>query len=199
MTSSHSKAEIRSDGHRSTIKPAHMACARVSLVYGSGRRKGDLFIDDYIKTSEPVADYLTQFSGVHPGDLDPGVSTKHLTTLKQTYCKIRALELRGVVFVGHGLSKDFRVINISPPVKQVIDTVLIYHIRGRRKISLKYLAWKVLGQRMQMSEFGHDSVEDSRAALALYVLFAPYCVHKYEHSYHHHRVAVFQRQPLNFC
>ena len=111
------EAEIRSDGHRSTIKPAHMACARVSLVYGSGPKKGEAFIDDYIKTSEPVADYLTKFSGVHPGDLDPGVSTKHLTTLKQTYCKIRSLELRGVIFVGHGLSKDFRVINISPPEK----------------------------------------------------------------------------------
>jgi hypothetical protein len=38
------EAEIRSDGHRSTIKPAHMTCARVSLVYGSGPKKGDCFV-----------------------------------------------------------------------------------------------------------------------------------------------------------
>lgn len=43
--------------------------------------------------------------------------------------QIRFLELRGVIFVGHGLSKDFRVINISPPANQVIDTVNIYHVR----------------------------------------------------------------------
>ena len=60
------------------------------------------------------------------------------------------------------------VSRITDVKRQVIDTVNIFHIRGRRKISLKYLTWKVLGQRMQMSEFGHDSVEDSRAALALY-------------------------------
>ena len=48
------EAEIRSDGHRSTTKPAHMACARISLVYGSGPQKGRVIVDDYIKMSEPV-------------------------------------------------------------------------------------------------------------------------------------------------
>ena len=162
------QAEIRSDGHRSTTKPAHMACARISLVYGSGPQKGQVIVDDYIKMSEPVVDYLTKYSGIYPGDLDPGISTKHLTTLKNSYSKIRFLELCGCIFVGHGLSKDFRVINMSPPANQVIDTVNIYHVRGRRKISLKYLAWEVLGIRMQDSDLGHDSIEDARVALQLY-------------------------------
>eukprot|EP00040_Diaphanoeca_grandis_P023802 m.130004 g.130004 ORF g.130004 m.130004 type:complete len:1203 (-) comp29449_c0_seq2:380-3988(-) len=163
------EAEIRSGNHnKSTLKPAQMACARISAVYGSGPLKGQVLFDDYIKASEPVVDYLTQYSGVKPGDLDPGISTKHLTTLKNCYSKLRYLENRGVKFCGHGLSKDFRVINISPPKTQVIDTVDIYNIPNARKISLKFLAWNVLGINMQQSSLGHDSVEDSRTALLLY-------------------------------
>ena len=34
--------------------------------------------------AEPVVDYLTRFSGLHPGDLDPSVSRHHITSMKAT-------------------------------------------------------------------------------------------------------------------
>merc|ERR1712205_267139 len=123
-------------------------------------------IDDYIKTPEQVMDYLTRFSGLVPGDLDPATSPHHLIPLKRAYVKLRFLIDRGYTFVGHGLSNDFRIINVWVPPEQVKDTVEIYHLPNRRKISLRFLAKECLGQSIQAEI--HDSIEDARTALLLY-------------------------------
>lgn len=71
-------------------------------------------------------------------------------------------------FIGHGLSKDFSIINLFVPKSQIIDTVQLYRLPGRRLLSLRFLAHHVLRISVQDSELGHDSVEDAIVALQLY-------------------------------
>lgn len=56
--------EVFSDGTRSLLQPSHLALARVSVLRGEGPSEGEPFIDDHIHTTEPIVDYLTQFSGI---------------------------------------------------------------------------------------------------------------------------------------
>ncbi|KAI8642360.1 ubiquitin carboxyl-terminal hydrolase-domain-containing protein, partial [Parasitella parasitica] len=168
------ETEIRSDGTKSLIRPSTLTLARVSVLRGNNGPKEQVpFIDDYIATSEPVVDYLTEFSGIVAGDLDRMQSNHTLVPLKVAYKKLRLLVDLGCIFIGHGLNKDFRIINILVPPEQIIDTVDIYHIRNRqRKISLRFLAWHLLHQDIQSET--HDSIEDARTALILYKKYLEY-------------------------
>ncbi|KAI9848000.1 MAG: poly(A)-specific ribonuclease [Thelocarpon superellum] len=159
--------EIKADGSRETIRPSRLGLARVSVLRGSGEDEGLPFIDDYIATTEPVVDYLTAFSGIQAGDLDPARSRHNLIPLKIAYKKLWLLLNLGCIFVGHGLPKDFRTINMHVPKGQVIDTVDLFFIKARqRKLSLRFLAWFLLREDIQTET--HDSIEDARTALKLY-------------------------------
>ncbi|CAD2218285.1 Ubiquitin carboxyl-terminal hydrolase/Exonuclease, putative [Angomonas deanei] len=148
------------------LSKGHMGLARVSCLLS--QRDGDerTIMDDYVHIPEEIEDYVTQYSGIHPGDLDPATSTKCLTCLKATYLKLRALVDGGVTFVGHGLGQDFRVCNIAVPKKQIIDTLEIFHKPNARYLSLRFLAYHVLRENVQEDE--HDSIEDARTSLRLY-------------------------------
>ncbi len=171
---SQEETEVRSDGTRSLIRPTRLSLARVSVIRGEGDLTNTPFIDDHIFTREPVVDYLTQFSGIVHGDLDPETSRHTLVPLKTAYKKLRLLVDLGCSFIGHGLSKDFRIINIHVPKDQVIDTVDLYHSASHpRKLSLRFLSWFLLKRDIQSGTAaeGHDSVEDASAALQLYKLY----------------------------
>ncbi|KAK8177570.1 PAB-dependent poly(A)-specific ribonuclease subunit PAN2 [Phyllosticta citrichinensis] len=159
--------EISASGQRETIRPSRLGLARVSVLRGDGPDEGAPFIDDYIAINEPIVDYLTLFSGISPGDLDRSTSKHALVGLKVAYKKLWLLLNLGCVFIGHGLPKDFRTINIHVPRLQVVDTVDLYYIPARqRKLSLRFLAWIVLQEDVQTGT--HDSVEDARTALKLW-------------------------------
>jgi PAB-dependent poly(A)-specific ribonuclease subunit 2 len=157
---------VRPDGSKLVLKPSRLTLGRVSVLRGEGPRMGEAFIDDYIATSEPVVDYLTQYSGLKPGDLDPQISRHNLVTLKEAYVRLRALVDRGIRFVGHGLRNDFQMMNIVVPPEQVLDTVDLFYAEGARRLGLKFLAVQLLGMEIQRDV--HDSIEDARTALMLY-------------------------------
>jgi PAB-dependent poly(A)-specific ribonuclease subunit 2 len=165
--------EIKADGMKVIVRPSRLGLARVSVLRGEGEMEGVPFIDDYIATKETVVDFLTEYSGIHPGDLDPAVSRRALVSLKVAYKRLWILLNLGCTFVGHGLPKDFRIINIHVPKDQVIDTVDLYVLRATsRKLSLRFLAWVVLSDHIQTET--HDSNEDSRTALRLYKKYCEY-------------------------
>ena len=157
------QSNITYSGSKETVSEARNALARLSII---DCRTNEVIVDDYVLPKEPVVDCLTRFSGIHESDLDPSTSPHHLVTPEEAYMKVRLLMERGCLFVGHGLSQDFRVINICIPPHQIIDTAVIYHQQNQRYISLRYLTNYVLGRDMQQEV--HDSIEDAKAAYELY-------------------------------
>ncbi|KAK2744060.1 poly(A)-specific ribonuclease [Onygenales sp. PD_40] len=192
--------EVKADGTQEMVRPSKSGLARVSVIRGTGVGEGVPFIDDYITIKDPIVDYVTQYSGIKPGDLDPRTSTHNLVPLKVAYKKLWLLLNLGCVFVGHGLASDFRKINIQVPKSQTVDTqYLFFHPSKNRRLSLRYLAWAVFKEYIQEESAtssapsetsaslpasnaapntsaveGHDSIEDARMALRLWKKFQEY-------------------------
>ncbi|KAG7661987.1 PAN2 [[Candida] subhashii] len=160
--------EVRYDGSKKLITPKQLSLARISVLRGdNGPKQGKAFIDDYIVHTADIYDYLTNFSGIEENDLDPTKSSKNLVTLQTTYRKLWLLVNLGVVFVGHGLYNDFRCINLQVPSDQIRDTAeYFYKSDFKRKLSLKFLAYVMLKEKVQTNN--HDSIEDAYTALLLY-------------------------------
>jgi PAB-dependent poly(A)-specific ribonuclease subunit 2 len=159
--------EMKADGTRQTIRPDRKGLARVSVCRGAGEHAGLPFIDDYIAVTEQVVDYLTEWSGISPGDLSRESSPHNPVPLKHAYKKLWLLLNLGCIFVGHSLANDFRTINIHVPKNQVVDTSnLFFKPDFKRKLNLKFLAWIVLKEDIQQDT--HDSIEDAVTAMKLW-------------------------------
>ncbi|KAF2760383.1 exonuclease-like protein [Pseudovirgaria hyperparasitica] len=163
--------EITPEGTKQISRPQRLALARVSVLRGDGIDEGVPFIDDHVIVTEPITDYLTEWSGIHEGDLNPNISRHAPVPLKVIYKKLWLLLNLGCVFIGHGLIKDFRTINILIPPAQVFDTVKKFHDEEtKRLIKLKFLAWHFFRtvDFQNDKELGHDSIEDAYMALRLW-------------------------------
>lgn len=159
--------EITAAGTKVIVNPNRLGLGRVSALRVGGENEGIPFIDDYITVNEPIADYVTQYSGIEEGDLDPRRSKHALVGLKSAYKKLWLLLNLGCIFVGHGLGKDFLEANIHVPTGQIIDTADLFLQRDNtRRLRLAMLAELLLREEVQTGN--HDSIEDARTALRIW-------------------------------
>ncbi|XP_016956022.1 uncharacterized protein LOC108028613 [Drosophila biarmipes] len=109
-----------------------------------------------------ITDYLTQYSGI-----TEEIMRKVTKTLKEVQREVSELLPPDAILVGQSLNSDLNAMRMMHPY--VIDTSVCFNISGvrRRKSKLKHLAMTFLKEIIQENDFGHDSIEDSRATLKL--------------------------------
>ncbi|KAH0545788.1 RNA exonuclease 4 [Cotesia glomerata] len=135
--------------------------ARVSVV----NRYGACIYDKYVKPRETVRDYRTAVSGIRPHNLQNG---EDFSMVQNEVAEI----LKGRILVGHALKNDLAVLFLSHPKRYLRDTSrynLFRRVSKGNTPSLKKLAAELLGIDIQTGE--HNSVEDARIAMELYVLY----------------------------
>mmetsp|Transcript_56141 Transcript_56141/g.135998 ORF Transcript_56141/g.135998 Transcript_56141/m.135998 type:complete len:292 (+) Transcript_56141:2-877(+) len=163
--------------------------ARVSLVDYYGR----CIYDSFVKVEERVTDYRTYVSGVTPQDVQNGVE------FGQVRKSVRQI-LRGKIVVGHGLENDLRALKIEQehPWYTLRDSATQYQPFMRidqygrlRPKRLRDLVWYSLGVIIQQDSKPHCSLEDARAAMALY----RYAQENWEYEMECHRQAFVQSSP----
>ena len=140
--------------------------ARVSVVdyYGNS------LFDCFVHVEERVTDYRTHVSGVTEGDLKNGVD---FGTVRKNVKQL----LKNKIIVGHGLENDLRALkieqdhtwyNIRDSATQYQPYMRLDQFGQWRPYRLRDLTWYHLGIVIQEGGKPHDSLEDARAAMALY-------------------------------
>ena len=135
------------------------ALARISIVDKDLRT----VYDKLVKPSDPVTDYLTEFSGITKESLDLATAT-----LQQVQTDILAIIQTETILIGHSLENDLCCLKIFH--QRIIDTSVLYKHPEypTYKHSLKYIAKKYLQKDIQFG--AHDSVEDAKTCMELVLL-----------------------------
>jgi DNA polymerase III epsilon subunit-like protein len=142
--------------------------ARVSVVDWYGRK----IYDAFVHVEEKVTDYRTHVSGVTEQDVK-GPKAQNFGVVRK---QVKQL-LKNKIIVGHGLENDLRALKIEQdfPWYNIRDSATQYQPYLRqdqfgqwRPRRLRDLAWYNLGIVIQQEGKPHDSLEDARAAMALY-------------------------------
>eukprot|EP00198_Chlamydomonas_reinhardtii_P002059 XP_001691395.1 PAN2-like protein [Chlamydomonas reinhardtii] len=154
------------------LKQSRLTLARVAVVAAEpGPLAGSCCVDDYIRAVEPTYDYLTRWSGICPGDLDPQVSRHYTTTLKHTYLKLKwvrgpggGAELKWVRGPGAG-----RLAAVGVQGRRqgdeggyLLDCGCVFVGHDLRK------DFRCINMVVPPEQLGHDAIEDARTAMRLY-------------------------------
>ncbi|KAI8982646.1 hypothetical protein BDB01DRAFT_836081 [Pilobolus umbonatus] len=135
------------------------AVTRVALI----DRDRNVLINEHVKPSEEITDYVSHISGVTEESL------KNITTtLSDIQQKILHHVNGDTLLLGHGLVNDMQVLKIRHP--HILDTsILFHHSSGPPyKPSLRDLAFRFLNKRIQNHDAaGHDPCEDAGTCLDL--------------------------------
>ncbi|XP_065665947.1 RNA exonuclease 4 isoform X2 [Hydra vulgaris] len=132
--------------------------ARVSIV----NSLGECLYDKFVRTTESVVDYRTEFSGVRPENLK---NAPDYETVQKEVADI----IKGRVLVGHALQNDLKVLMLSHPRKFIRDTSKYKFFQVALKTkrpALRKLAAQLLNENIQDGE--HSSIEDAQAAMKLF-------------------------------
>lgn len=116
-------------------------------------------MDELVKPTNAVLDYLTKHSGMTPKLLEP-VTTR----LAQVQVALLRCLRPNDILIGHSLENDLKAVHLIHP--RVIDTALLFRpSRKRVKFSLKHLSAYLLQKKIQTES--HCSEEDASIALEL--------------------------------
>jgi len=123
---------------------------------------GDVVLDAVVKPEQYVTDFRTEITGLESKDLYNGVEFKIVQT------NVKKLLKEDPILVGHALRNDLTVLGLCHKPGLLRDTARFTVLCPKRPKKLKKLAKKYLD--IEIQKGSHSSVEDARAALALYRL-----------------------------
>ncbi|PHJ24724.1 suppressor of mitotic defects protein [Cystoisospora suis] len=139
------------------------ALGRVSIC----DEEGKTVLDEFVLPDMPITDFRFRITGLSWQLLrDRGISFDAARTLVANL-------LRGKVLVGHAVHHDLQVLNIDHPVHMIRDTSKYKPLRPTGMASSAVPSLKRLAEhwlQLQIQSGAHDSMEDCRAAMALYKL-----------------------------
>ena len=132
--------------------------ARVSIV----NSLGECVYDKFVRTTESVVDYRTEFSGVRPENLKDAPDYESVQ-------KEVADIIKGRILIGHALKNDLKVLMLSHPRKYIRDTAKYKPFKKLLKTNrpaLRNLAAELLKEKIQEGE--HSSVVDAQATMKIF-------------------------------